>query len=326
MPRFALVRPVLPALVALFCAVLTPAAGAQSYPVKPVRVIVPQAPGGASDLLVRLIGQRLGAALGQQFIVDNRPGAGGTIGAAIAAKAAPDGYTLLSISAPHTAAPSLYRRLPYDLARDFAPVGLLGSEPLCVVVHPALPASLADLVAYLKAHPGQVSYGSTGNGAVNHLATELFRQKAGVDVVHVPYKGSAFAIPDLIDGRIGLLFANVSPLLPHVRSGRVKAVAVTSRSRVAPLAEVPTVAESGYPGYEAVNWFGLVAPAGTPVGIVRALNAHVEDTLRQTDVRDTFEKRGAQTIAGSPDAMREFIAAEMRKWSEVVRISGARID
>jgi tripartite-type tricarboxylate transporter receptor subunit TctC len=303
------------------------AALAQSYPTKPVRVIVPQAPGGASDLLVRLIGQKLAAALGQQFVVDNRPGAGGTIGAAIAARAAPDGYTLASISAPHAAAPSLYTRVSYDLARDFAPVALLGSEPLCVAVHPTLPAaSIAELVTYLRARPSQLSYGSTGNGAVNHLATELFRQKAGVDIVHVPYKGSVAAIPDLLDGRIGLLFANVSPLLPHVRAGRLKALGVTSRSRVAVLPEVATIAESGYPGYEAVNWFGFVAPAGTPRAIVRTLNAHVNDILRQADVRATFDKRGAQPMEGSPEAMRDFLSAEIRKWAEVVRLSGARVD
>ena len=315
------------AMVLTLIALSQSCVAAQSYPVKPVRVIVAQAPGGASDLLIRMLAQRFSETLGQQFIVDNRPGAGGNIGAEIASKATADGYSLFMVSAPHTAAPSLYRKLGYDLMRDFTPVGMLGSEPLCMTINPALPAkSVKELVAYLKSRPGAMSYGSTGNGAVNHLATELFKLKAGVDIVHVPYKGSAAAIPDVIDGRIGMLLANVSPLLPHVRAGKLRAIAVTASGRVPALADVPTVAESGYAGYEAVNWFGLVAPAQTPAPIVRALNKTLVDTLSAAEVRDTFEKRGAQVISTSPHEMRTFMAAEMKKWAEVIRVSGARID
>lgn len=303
-----------------------PAAG-QVYPAKPVRIIVAQAPGGASDLLIRLITQKLTESLGQQFIIDNRPGAGGNIGAEVAAKAAPDGYTLFMVSAPHAVAPSLYKKLGYDLARDFTPVTLLGSEPLCMVVHPSLPAkSVRELVAFLKQRPGQVSYGSTGNGAVNHLATELFKSRAGVDMVHVPYKGSAFAIPDVISGIVPVLFANVSPLQPHIRSGRLRPLAVTSSRRVRALPDVPTIAESGYAGYEAVNWFGIVAPARTPDEIVRKLNAAIRQSVAAPDVREFYENRGADQTTNTPEEMRAFLQSETAKWAAVVKASGARID
>lgn len=303
-----------------------PAAG-QVYPAKPVRIIVAQAPGGASDLLIRLITQKLTESLGQQFIIDNRPGAGGNIGAEVAAKAAPDGYTLFMVSAPHAVAPSLYKKLGYDLARDFTPVTLLGSEPLCMVVHPSLPAkSVRELVAFLKQRPGQVSYGSTGNGAVNHLATELFKSRAGVDMVHVPYKGSAFAIPDVISGIVPVLFANVSPLQPHIRSGRLRPLAVTSSRRVRALPDVPTIAESGYAGYEAVNWFGIVVPARTPDEIVRKLNAAIKQSVAAPDVREFYENRGADQTTNTPEEMRAFLQSETAKWAAVVKASGARID
>ncbi len=314
------------AAIALLLLPAWPAAG-QDYPAKPVRVIVAQAPGGASDLLIRTIAQKLTDALGQQFIVDNRPGAGGNIGAEIAAKAAPDGYTVFMVSAPHAIAPSLYRKLSYNLMRDFAPVTLIGSEPLCAVINPSLPVkSVREFVTFLKQKPGQVSYGSTGNGAVNHLATELFKSRAGVDMVHVPYKGSAFAIPDVISGRIQVLFANISPLQPHIRSGRLRPLAVTSNNRVRVLAEVPTIAESGYPGYEAVNWFGIVVPAQTPAAVIRKLNAAIRESVNLPEVRKYYENRGADPRTGTPEEMRAFLRSEIDKWAAVVRASGARID
>ena len=314
------------AAIALLLLLAVPATG-QVYPAKPVRIIVAQVPGGASDLLIRSIAQKLADSLGQQLIIDNRPGAGGNIGAEIAARAAPDGYILFMVSAPHVIAPSLYRKLSYDLARDFAPVTLIGSEPLCAVVHPSLPVkSVRDFVAFLKQRPGQVSYGSTGNGAVNHLATELFKSRAGVDMVHVPYKGSAFAIPDVISGRIQVLFANVSPLQPHIRSGRLRPLAVTSSRRVRALPDVPTIAEWGYPGYEAVNWFGIVVPARTPEDIVRKLNAAIREIVNLADVREYYENRGADSMTSTPEEMRAFLQRETDKWAAVVRASGARID
>lgn len=306
-------------------------AGAQSpvsaYPVKPVRIVVAQAVGGASDQMMRLVGQKLADTLGQQFVIDNRPGAGGNIGAELAARAPSDGYTLFMISAPHSVASSLYRKLGYDLLRDFTPVTLIGSEPLGVAINPALPAkSLAELVTYLKSRPGQVSYGSAGNGAVNHLATELFKTRAGIDIVHVPFKGSGQAIPEAISGAVPVLFANISPLQPQINSGRLRGLAVTSRERVRSLPAVPTVAESGYPGYEAVNWFGLMAPARTPDDIVRKLNTSVRQVLEQAEMRDQFERRGSNVMRGTPEEMRTFIQAESVKWAEVVRTSRARVD
>ena len=314
------------ALAALLLLWALPAAS-QGYPAKPVRIIVAQAAGGASDLLIRLVAQKLTESLGQQVIIDNRPGAGGNIGAELAAKAAPDGYTLFMVSAPHAVAPALYRKLGYDLARDFTPITLLGSEPLCMVVHPSLPPkSVKELVAFLKARPGQVSYGSTGNGAVNHLATELFKSRAGVDMVHIPYKGSQFAIPDVISGVVPVLFANVSPLQPHIRSGRLRPMAVTSTRRVRTLPDVPTIAESGYPGYEAVNWFGLVAPARTPDDVIRKLNAVIRQTAALPEVREFYENRGADQTTNTPEEMRTFLQRETEKWAAVVKASGARID
>ena len=314
-------------LVFLLALAWTWPASAQVYPSKPVRIIVAQAPGGASDLLIRVIGRKLGEILGQQIVVDNRPGAGGNIGAEVASQAAPDGYTLFMVSAPHAVAPSLYRKLGYDLMRDFSPVTMLGSEALAMVVHPSLPVkSVRELVTFLKARPGQVSYGSTGNGAVNHLATELFKSRAGVDMVHIPYKGSAFALPDVMGGVVPVFFANVSPLLPHIQSGRLRPLAVTSSKRVSTLPQVPTIAESGYPGYEAVNWFGLVVPARTPDEIVRQLNAAVAQSQALPDVRAVYDKRGAIQSTGTPEAMRAFLEQEISKWAAVVKASGARID
>ncbi len=306
---------------------LPAAAQAQTYPVKPVRIIVAQAPGSVSDLLIRFLAQKTGERLGQQFIIDNRPGAGGNIGAEIAAKAPPDGYSLFIVSAPHAIAPSLYKTLAYDLARDFAPVTLLGSEPLCMVVHPSLPAkSVRELVAFLKPRRGQVSYGSTGNGAVNHLATALFEMRAGVQMVHVPYKGSVYAIPDAISGVVPVLFANVSALQPHIQSKRVRALGVTSSRRARNLPDVPTMAESGYPGYEAVNWFGVLAPARTPDDIIRRLNSAIGQTVALPEIQQFYENRGADAMTSTPEEMRAFLQAEVKKWAAVVRSSGARID
>lgn len=300
---------------------------AQTYPNKSVRIIVAQAAGGASDLLIRMLAGKLENSMGQQFIVDNRPGAGANIGAEIAAKQAPDGYNLFMVSAPHAVAPSLYKRLKYDLQRDFAPIALFASEPLLIVVHPTLPIrNVRQFVAFLKAHPGEVSYGSSGNGAINHLAAELFKSTAGVDMAHVPYKGSRFAIPDLITGRIQVLFANVSPLLPHIRAGKLRPIAVTSSKRSAPLPEVPTIAESGYPGFDVVNWFGMMAPQGTPADIIAKLNSAISKAMSTPQMRNYLQKRGALPMSSSPEEMRAFLKKEIGKWAKVVKVSGARID
>ncbi len=315
------------ALRLLALALLLPSLGfSQPYPSKPVRIVVAQAPGGASDLLIRYFAQKLADGLGQQFLIDNRPGAGGNIGAEIAAKAPADGYTLFMVSAPHAIAPSLYRKLPYDLMRDFQPISLLGFEPLCLVVHPSLPVkSVREFAAFLKARPGQVSYGSTGNGAVNHLAAELFKSMAGVDMVHVPYKGSAFALPDVINGTVPVLFANVSPLLPHIRAGKLRPIAVTGKQAVAALPDIPPVANQ-YHGYEAVNWFGLVSPANTPEEIVQRLNDAIRRVVTRPDVKQYYFNRSAEPMTSSPEGMRAFLRGEIEKWAGVVRASGARVE
>jgi tripartite-type tricarboxylate transporter receptor subunit TctC len=300
---------------------------AQGYPAKPVRIIVAQAPGSVSDTLIRVLAQKMTEKLGQQFIVDNRPGAGGNIGAEVAAKAPADGYSLFMVSAPHAIAPSLYKHLSYDFANDFAPVTLLGSEPLGMVVHPSLPArSIRELVKFLKSRPGQVTYGSTGNGAVNHLAAALFEMRAGVQMVHVPYKGAVYAIPDIMQGTISVLFANVSALKAHVKSGRLRALGVTSSRRSSVLPEVPTIAESGYSGYEAVNWFGIVVPARTPDGIVQKLNAALRQVVALPDVQHYYEGRGSDPKTDTSEEMRTFLQLETEKWAKVVKASGAQID
>ena len=315
------------AAAAVFGLSLSISSQAQSYPAKPVRIIVAQAPGSVSDTLIRVLAQKMTEKLGQQFIVDNRPGAGGNIGAEVAAKAPPDGYSLFMVSAPHAIAPSLYKHLSYDFAADFAPVTLLGSEPLGMVVHPSLPAkSVRELVKFLKAKPGQVTYGSTGNGAVNHLAAALFEMRAGVQMVHVPYKGVVYAIPDTIQGTISVLFANVSALQTHIKSGRLRPLGVTSSQRSHALPEVPTIAESGYPGYEAVNWFGVVVPARTPDDIVQKLNAVLRQVVALPDVQRYYESRGSEPKTNSSEEMRTFLKLETEKWAKVVRASGAQID
>jgi tripartite-type tricarboxylate transporter receptor subunit TctC len=321
-PRAAPAR-LLAAIGVLACA----AAGAQTYPARPIRLVVAQAAGGASDLLIRPLAQKLNEALGQQVIVDNRPGAGGNIGAETAAKAPADGYTLFMISAPHAIAPSLYRKLGYDLMRDFTPVGMIGSEPLALVVHPSIPAkTVQEFVAFAKRRPGQSSYASTGNGAVNHLAMELLKSLAKIDIVHVPYKGTPAALPDVIGGTVPILIANVGPLLPHIGSGKLRPLGVTSRKRVASLRDVPTIAASGYPSYEAVNWYGILAPAQSPADIVAKLNAAMRQAMAAADTRDYYETRGIEPMAGSPADMRAFVQSEIRKWAEVVRASGAKLD
>jgi tripartite-type tricarboxylate transporter receptor subunit TctC len=302
-------------------------AAAESYPSKPVRVIVAQIAGGASDLLVRPLAQKLTDLLGQQFVIDNRPGAGANIGAELASKATPDGYTLLMVSAPHAVAPSLYKKLGYSLMRDFTPISLMASQPLCMVVHPSVPVkSIAELVAYAKQRPNKLSYASTGYGAINHLAAELFKSKAGITMLHVPYKGSSAALPDVLNGTVPVYFANIGPLKGHIDQGRLRPLGVTSAQRVRIMPQVPTIAESGYPGYEAINWFGMVAPTGTPAAVVRRLNEAMRQAVASPELTRYYESRAAQPITDSPAEMRVFLASEIKKWAEVVKRAGAHVD
>lgn len=315
-------------LAALVCLTGVGHALAESWPAKPVRLVVPFPPGGSTDIVGRLIAEKLSKSLGQQMIVDNRAGAGGTIGSDAVAKSAPDGHTLLiGTSSTHAIAPSLYSKLGYDVARDFAPVTLLGTATIMMVVHPSVPAkSVAEFVALAKAKPGEVMFGSTGNGSVSHLTAEHFKSLAGVDMQHVPYKGDTPMTTDLLAGRVHVAFGTAVAFLPHVQAGKLKALAVTDGkpSPVAP--DLPTVAASGLPGFEALQWFGILAPTGTPNEIVSRVHAEIANALKLPEVRERLQGLGMQIVGGDPEQFGSFMRAESAKWGKVVRDSGAKID
>src|SRR5688572_31041325 len=300
---------------------------AQSYPARQVRIVVPFPPGGTSDILARTIGARLSAPLGQPVVVENRPGAGGNIAADHVAKSAPDGYTLIMGTSSLAISQSLYAKLTYDLIRDFAPITQAVNYANLLVVHPSAGVSTtAELLALARAKPGFLSYGTAGNGTPPHMTGELFKSYTGVNILHIPYKGGAPAIADLLAGQIPMMFDNVPPLLPHVRGGRIKALAVTSLARIGVLPDVPTLHELGLKNFDAVGWNGLLAPAGTPREIVARLNAEVVRVLRIAEVRDQLTSQGADIVGNSPEAFAEWIRAEVKRWAEVVRVSGAKVD
>ena len=315
-------------VVVLFVAVACAGqVAAQAYPSRPVRIVVGFPPGGTSDILARTIAARLAEPLGQAVVVENRTGAGGNIGAESVAKAAPDGYTLLMGTTSQAISQSLYRKLNYDLMRDFAPITQAVNYSNLLVVHPSLPVSnVAELLVMARARPGVLNYGTAGNGTPPHMTGELFKAYTGVDILHVPYKGGAPAIVDLVAGQIPVMFDNVPPLLPHVRSGRIRALANTSLTRLAVLPDVPTLNESGLKGFDAVGWNGLLAPAGTPREIVSRLHAEVVRILRAGDVRDQLTSQGADIVGNSPEEFTAWIRNEVTKWAGVVRTSGAKLD
>ena len=303
-------------------------AHAQSYPSKPVRMIVPFPAGGATDIVGRLIAQKLTESWGQQVIVDNRGGAGGTIGSDSAAKAAPDGYTMLvGTSSTHAVAPSLYSRLAYDPVRDFAPVTLIANATILLAIHPSLPArSVRDLIAIAKKEPDALSFASSGNGGISHLVGEQFKAVAGVRMLHVPYKGDSPALIDLVSGQVHLMFGTAVSFLPYVKSGRLNALAVTNPNRSPIVPNVPTVAESGLPGFEALQWFGVLVPAGTPRDVVAKLNADIVRAVRLPDVRERMTSLGAEVVGSTPEQFAAFQKADTAKWAKVVKQSGAKID
>lgn len=300
-------------------------AQAQQYPSRPVRVVVPFAPGGAVDLVARTVAPGLNEALGQTVVVDNRSGAGGTIGTDIVAKARPDGHTLLVGSMGVAVNAVLYPKLPYDTLKDLATVTTLGEQPNIVVVHPSLAVkSVGELVALAKSRPGRISYASGGVGSNTHLVTLLFLQMAGVDMLHVPYKGLGPAIADLVGGQVQLAVSNVSTALPHVKSGRLRLLAVTSGKRIAAFPDTPTVNESGVPGYESSGWYGLWAPAGTPPFILDRLNRETTRILNSAAIREQFGAQGLQPTPTSREAFGKRLREEIRKWGPVVKASGAK--
>ncbi len=311
----------------LLCAACT-AALAQSYPSKPIRMIVPFPPGGATDIIGRLAAQKLAESMGQQFVVDNRGGAGGTIGTEIAAKAVPDGYVLITgTSSTHSIAPGLYPKLPYDPVKDFAPISLLCTATILLATHPSVPArNVKELIALAKARPDQLSFASTGNGGISHLIGEQFKSMTGVQLVHVPYKGDSPALIDLAAGQVSIMFGTAVAFIPYVKSGKLKALAVTNPARSPIMPDVPTVNESGLKGFEAVQWFGLFAPAGTPKEIVTRLHAETVKFLRLPDVREKMTGLGTDVVGNTPEAFAAFQKAEIAMWAKIIRQSGARVE
>jgi tripartite-type tricarboxylate transporter receptor subunit TctC len=303
-------------------------AAAQEYPNRTIRMLAPFAPGGATDALARLVSQKLSERWRQSVIVDNRPGAGGNIGAEIAARSAPDGYTLLVAGAPHAINMTLYRKLSYDLARDLVGVNRIAGYPSAIVVHPSVPArTVKDLIALARSRPGELNFGSPGPGSPNRLAIELFMMMAKVKMVHVPYKGgSGQMVTDLVSGQVQLASIGLPPSMQYVQSGRLRAIAVTGSKRSALLPDVPTVSEAGLPGFDVTSWYGIFAPAALPGNLVTKVNGDITAVLQAQDIRDRLERLGAEPSPQSPEEFARFVREEIAKWAKVVKASGATAD
>ena len=303
-------------------------AQAQSYPARPIRFVVPYPPGGPLDTVARLLAQKVGESVKQPVVVDNKPGAGGNIGADIVAKSPADGYTILmGAVATHAINPTLYANIPYDPVKDFAPVTQVASTPNVLVVHPSVPAAtVKEFIAHAKSNPGRLNFGSGSTGSAGHLAGELFKAMAGIDMTHVPYKGAAPAMQDLVGGRIQLMFDNLASSLGQVRAGKVRALAVTTAKRTPLAPELPTVAESGLPGFDISTWFGVFAPAGTPREALDRLHAEFTRALAAPDVREKMLNLGAEPVGSNPEEFAAYIRAEAQKYARVIRASGARVD
>ena len=314
------------ASVAALAVSLAAPLAAQTYPSRQIRYVVPFAAGaGVLDIMARIVSQHLGTSLGQQVVVDNRPGAGGNVGAEIAAKAAPDGYTMLMGNTALVVSPYLFAKLSFDPLTDFVPVTQVNSAPLLLVVHPSLPVtSVAELVAYAKARPGQLNYGSGGIGTTPFLATELFKSLAGIDVVHVPYKGGAPALADLVAGQLSFMIENVPGTLPFVKDGKLRALAITSRQRLALVPEVPTMIEAGVADYEMIGWNGIFLPKGTPAEITARLNADLVKVLGTVEMKEQLGKLGAEPVGSTPAAFGAFVQAESRRWGKIIKDLGIK--
>lgn len=306
---------------------LAPPAAAQAWPDKPIRVILSVPAGATPDVTARLVFPGLSQQLGQQLVADNRPG-GGVIGAEIASQAPPDGYTLF-ISSPGalTILPHLRKSVPYDTLRDFAPISLISIGPFVLMAHPSVPAkTIKELIALAKAQPGKLNYASAGNGVANHLAGELFKQMTGTDIVHVPYKGAPQAVTDVLGGHMQLMFNSIAPIVAHIKAGRVRVLGIASLQRSPQLPDVPTISESGVPGFEAVNWFGMFAPAKTPRIIINRVNAALVKTIKAPDTQAQFIRLGADPVGSTPGEFADFVRRDMEKYARIVKISGAKVD
>jgi tripartite-type tricarboxylate transporter receptor subunit TctC len=303
-------------------------AHAQTYPAKPVRLITPTGAGGSLDMTARLVATKMTELWGQQVVVENRPGAGGQIGAGAAAKSPPDGYTLLVASNGNlTTTQALYKNVPYDVVRDFAPISLVASNPYVLLVHPSLPAkNMRELIALAKARPGKIDAASSGNGSTPHLALELLNSMAGIELMHVPYKTSSSGLTAIVSGEASLMFTGVVSGQPFMDTGRLRALAVASEKRISVLPNVPTIAESGVPGFEASNWVGMLAPAGTPSAILSQVHTTLLKVLQMPDVRDTMKKHGLEIVGSTPDQFGRFMKSEIVKWTNVVKTSGAKVN
>ena len=313
-------------LVSLFLAWSSPALG-QSYPTKPVRIIIGFPPGGGTDKLARLLSPKLTANLGQSVIVDNRPGAGGVVGADLVSKSAPDGHTMLVTTSAYVISAALDQKLPYDPIMGLVPVSMFAISPSIVVVHPSLPVkSIKELIAFAKVNPGRLNYGSSGNGTPYHIATEMFKSMTGVNMVHVPYKGAAPAVFAALTGEVALIFANIVSGLPHAKTGRLRALAVTTakRSPIAP--GIPTISESGLPGYDFATWFGMLAPAGTPTNITQRLNSELRQAVNTAEIRSALLADGAEPIETTPEAFAQVIKSDIQRFTKLAKQVGMTID
>ena len=319
-------RSLLLAVAGLLAALTAPAVAQQDYPNRPIRVIVPFPAGGSNDIVGRAIAAQMSERLGKQIVIDNRTGAGGVIGTELASKAAPDGYTILVISIAHSVNPWLYK-LPYDPIKAFTPIGIMGTGTNVVTVHPSLPTnSLKELLDMARAKPGELSYASAGVGTFQHLGAELFKLEAKINLLHVPFRGGGPALVDVLGGHNKIMFSSLVQAVPHIRGGRLRALATGGKERVPALAEVPTVSEAGVPGYEALNWWGLLAPAGTPPAIIARLHKALSDAQDAPEIQQQFEKEGAATKKMSSPEFGKFIESEMIKWERVVKESGIKAE
>ena len=312
----------------LLAAAASPASAQGGYPAKPVRVVIAFASGGSTDILGRLFSQKLSASLGQQFVVDNRAGAGGTIGTELVARAAPDGYTLKFGSTSSLAvSPNLYPKLAFDILRDFTPVAQVATASFVLAIHPSLPVkSVPELIALAKSKPGQINFASSGSGSSLHLCAEYLKYLAKIDLTHVPYKGVGPAMPDLISGQVQLLFSDMAPFVPFVKAGRLRVLAVSTAQRSKLYPELPTIAESGVPGYDLAGWYGIVAPAGTPRLTVERLHAESMKAMRAPDVAERYATLGVEPVEGTPEQFGAYIRAELGKWADIIKRSGAKLE
>jgi len=301
---------------------------AQPYPTKPIKLVAPSTPGDAPDVIARLVADKLSTALGQQVVVENRPGAGGVVGSDYVAKAAPDGYTLIMGNAgSHGINAAVYSKLPYDIQRDFAPVSQVAVAPNVMVINPSVPAStVAEFIAYAKANPGKLSYASGGNGSSAHMSMELFKSMSGIDIQHVPYKGSSPALTDVVSGQVVAFIGNMPPTVPLIKAGKLRAIAVTTKSRSALMPELPTITEAGLPGFETVAWFGVLAPAGTPPEVVNRLSAEIAKIAKSPEIREKLVAMGAEPLGSTPDEFRAVIDRDIAKWKPLAQKVGIKVD